>query len=164
MNTITFNFHGQQFKWWQFERYTTAIIKAKSNDLYYHMSLTINDQINFEALALEGVVKGRELSTPPTYSITFFVENGEKFNAFYNKLLEIEGKKYDYKGVLLGFFGINIQNKNKWYCSELGWIFFKTFFPNFEKSIKTNISPKSLRMILEGLKLGIDCPQGKINV
>ena len=102
--TIKHNFHGKKFKPWQWQFWTTSIIKMKLNDKYYHTSLQIDNDY-WEALRFEGVVKEQSPSTEPTYSVTFILQKDETFNKMYNYLVQQKGKKYDLWSVLFGFFG-----------------------------------------------------------
>lgn len=154
-NSITFNFHGKRYKPWQIEFWTTLLIRLKTNDYYYHVSLTINNTNHFEALCCEGVVNPTQLKTDPTYKIRFNVEDNDNFEKFITILENQVGKPYDWLAVLLGFFGIKISDKNKWYCNELAYIFYDVYFPSLKNRLKTNLSPKSFRLLTEGLKAGV---------
>ena len=155
-NSITFNFHGKRYKPWQIEFWTTLLIRLKTNDRYYHVSITVNDTNYFEALSFDGVVNPVKLKTQPTYKIRFNVEDNDKFEKFMTKLEDQVGKPYDWVAVLLGFFGIKISAKNKWYCNELAYIFYDVYFPAIQNRLKTNLSPKSFRLLTEGLRAGVD--------
>lgn len=41
--------------------------------------------------------------------------------------------KYDYLGALFGFFAHNLQDKNRWYCSELCRHVLKDYIPGLRK-------------------------------
>ena len=150
--TIKHHFHGKKFKPWQWEFWTTLIIKIKTNDKYYHTSFQIDNDY-WEALLSDGVVKSNTPSIDPTYSIIFIVPKDETFNKMYNYLSQQKGKKYDLWSVLRGFFGRKENDVNRWWCSELNSIFFKFYMPNLP--IKTNVSPKDLRMLCEAFKRGV---------
>ncbi len=149
---IVHNFHGSQFPIYDYRFIGSNIIKMRANDKYYHAS-TFVDGWYYESVIFEGVVRNRKPSTKVSYSIAFEVPKDERYNAYFNELYSQLGKKYDYKGVLLGFFGIKIQDKDRYYCNELNNIFLKHYAKDLV-SVKTNYSPKDLRLLLMGWKHG----------
>lgn len=158
---LSLNFHGQKYPPYRLEYWTTLIIRKKSNDIYYHVSTSIRDFVNqsnvthFEALSFRGVVQSNKLKTNPTYTIQFKLKCDQTFNQYYNEMLKSIGKKYDWKAVLFGFYGQKIQDKNKLYCNEHAFIFFKHYTPDLVNKIQTNLSPKGFRLLAEAFVQGL---------
>lgn len=149
---ITHNFHGTKFSIFDYRVIGSNIIKMKTNDKYFHASTLIDDWY-YESVVFKGVVRNRKPSTKVGYSITFEVPRDDQFRAYYNELQRQIGKGYDYKGAMLGFFGIKIQDDDRYYCNELNNIFLKHYAPELI-SEKTNYSPKDLRLLLMAWKYG----------
>ncbi|HBY69527.1 MAG TPA: hypothetical protein DEG69_18345, partial [Flavobacteriaceae bacterium] len=68
-----------------------------------------------------------------------------------------ENYKYDFLGVLLGFFSFKIENIKKPFCSEyVDHIYFNLYLGFKESSLKTNLSPKVIISKCESFLLGLN--------
>ena len=56
------------------------------------------------------------------------------------------GKKYDFFGVIFGFFGQKVHESDKYFCSELFLPILKHAYAITKNDLKTNLSPKDVRM------------------
>ncbi len=150
MNKIYINFHNQKFKWYQLYFWTTKIIKFVTNDKYYHVSCTIDGQY-YEATFFSGVVKRSQPSTKMGLAYEMLVDNKTKthLKKHLNSLL---GAKYDYYAILFGFFGFKKHSTKSYFCSELMQAVIKYALDIKINNMKTNLSPKDIRMILSGAK------------
>ena len=156
VNKITIYFHDQKFRWYDPKRYTTAIIKWLSNDIFYHVSFRLksefyNESKYYEASFFGGVVSPKKLSSHSSLNYTIEITNEQfiKLSDFYDYLL---GKPYDYKALITGFFGRKNENSKAYFCSELLLKILHDLGVNTNQ-FKTNISPKDARMILIGLAI-----------
>ena len=77
--------------------------------------------------------------------------NEQAYNKIVNDYDLMVGKKYDFFGVLFGFFGYKIHDTNKYFCSELFLPILKHAYGITKKDLRTNLSPKDVRMICLGL-------------
>jgi hypothetical protein len=138
--------HDQKFEWWDFRRYTTAIIKIFSNDIFYHQSFILGNQV-YESNAFKGVVYREGLSSESSlwFEIALSDKQYYKLKAVYDALV---GRPYDYLAIIVGFFGLKIENSKAFYCSELLNPIFYHIFGIKTREFKTNLTPKDARMIL----------------
>ena len=77
--------------------------------------------------------------------------NEQAYNKIVNQYSLMVGSQYDFFGVLLGFFGYKIHNTKKYFCSELFLPILKHAYNITKKDLKTNLSPKDVRMVCLGL-------------
>lgn len=143
------HFHRKYYKWWNPIKYTTSIIKLFSNDTFYHVSFEANKKY-YEAEFFKGCNYSNYSRDDIAYTIKLIINETsfKKIIAEYNKML---GSKYDFFGVLFGFFGYKIQSKRKYFCSELFLPILKHAYQITKNDLKTNLSPKDVRMICLGI-------------
>ena len=146
---IKVHFHKKQYKWWNPLKYTTSIIKIFSNDIYYHVSFEI-DRVYYESEFFSGVTQ----FINPRNDIAYTVELDLDYHIITKVVDEFEsmiGKKYDFFGVIFGFFGYKVHKTDKYFCSELFLPILKHAYGITKNDLKTNLSPKDVRMICLGL-------------
>ena len=146
---IKVHFHRKFYKWWNPIKYTTSIIKLFSNDIYYHVSFEI-DGIYYESEFFDGVSR----FIHPRNDIAETVElhlGKETTKKVAKEFISMLGKKYDFFGVLFGFFGYKVHKSDKYFCSELFLPILKHAYGITKNDLKTNLSPKDVRMICLGL-------------
>ena len=122
-----------------------TLIKAKTNSLYSHCSIQINDYI-YESRILSGATKTlvneRHLKKKPKLSVNMEISKYEA-TILIRKLESVLGSRYDYLGAILGYWGKSIQ-KDKWFvCTEVPNFYF-LYYLNEISGIKTLLSPKEL--------------------
>ena len=146
---IKVHFHKKNYKWWNPLKYTTSIIKIFSNDIYYHVSFEIFKNY-YESEFFSGVSRFMYPRDDIAYTIELDLDNHiiEKIRNEFKSML---GKKYDFFGVIFGFFGWKVHDTNKYFCSELFLPILKHAYGIRKNDLKTNISPKDVRMICLGL-------------
>ena len=109
--------------------------------------------MNYEALFFDGVVaKKGEISTIPSYQISFTIKEDSLYEKYKLFLDAQVGKKYDFLAIF-GFFGKRVEDPKRWYCSELSNLFFRFYFPDID--INKNISPKESFFRFEALREGL---------
>lgn len=146
---IKVHFHKKEYKWWNPIKYTTNIIRIGSNDDYYHVSFE-ESKIFYESEFFNGVSRFMN----PRNDIAYTIELDLDYNITKKVVDEFEsmlGKKYDLFGVIFGFFGRKVHDTNKYFCSELFLPILKHAYGIRENDLKTNLSPKDVRMICLGL-------------
>jgi len=159
VNKITIYFHDQKFKWYDPKRWTTAIIKWLSNDIFYHVSFRLksefyNESKLYEASFFGGVVSPKELSSHSSLNYQIQIPNDTfvRLSDYYDELV---GLPYDYTALITGFFGKKNENSKAYFCSELLLKILNVL--GVDTSIfSTNISPKDARMMLVGLAVNND--------
>jgi hypothetical protein len=145
-------FHAYSAKWYE---PFGAIIKAKSNAKFNHVSIEIVGVGIYQANAGKGVTKIQKQIKKPVISIEIPFDAETKKGKDYIDFLDAQiGKKYDYKAIIFGFWGRKNENGGKWYCSELTDTFFSVFL-NKKSVLKTNISPKVFISKAEAYLLGL---------
>jgi hypothetical protein len=146
---IKVHFHKKEYKWWNPIKYTTSIIKIFSNDIYYHVSFEI-DRLYYESEFFSGVSRFMH----PRNDIACTIELDLDYHIITKVVDEFEsmlGKKYDFFGVIFGFFGYKVHKTDKYFCSELFLPILKHAYGITKNDLKTNLSPKDVRMICIGL-------------
>lgn len=146
---IKVHFHKKKYPWWNPIKYTTSIIKMFSNDSYYHVSFQISEKY-YESEFFNGVSRFNH----PRNDIAYTIELDLDYHIIARIRNEFEtmlGKKYDLFGVIFGFFGRKIHDKNKYFCSELFLPILHHAYEIKKNDLKTNLSPKDVRMICLGL-------------
>lgn len=153
------NFHAKKYSWYNPLRYTSLAIKSKSNDIFYHVSYTVKNDI-YESTFFTGVTKNRRRDDiAKRIYLKIPEENELLIKSDFEALI---GKKYDFKGVLLGFFGFKIEDSNAYFCSELFNVVLKHGYGIGMDTIKTNLSPKDVRMICIGINATcVECSKSK---
>lgn len=146
---IKVHFHEKNYKWWNLFRYTTSIIKIFSNDIYYHVSFEI-DRLYYESEFSSGVARYHYPRNDIAYTVNLNI-NKKTIEKIIDDYEAILGKKYDFFGVVFGFFGHKIHDTNKYFCSELFLPILKHAYGITKNDLKTNISPKDVRMICLGI-------------
>jgi hypothetical protein len=146
---IKVHFHKKNYKWWNPIKYTTSIIKIFSNDIYYHVSFQI-DNIYYESEFFSGVSRFIEPRDDIAHTVELNIDKPttKKIIKEFQSML---GKKYDFFGVVFGFFGYKVHKTDKYFCSELFLPILKHAYGITKNDLKTNISPKDVRMICIGL-------------
>jgi hypothetical protein len=146
---IKVHFHKKEYKWWNPIKYTTSIIKIRSNDIYYHVSFEIFKKY-YESEFFSGFTKYNNPRNDIAYTIELDIDitTKKKIVAEFESML---GKKYDLFGVIFGFFGRKIHKSDKYFCSELFLPILKHAYNITKNDLKTNLSPKDVRMICIGL-------------
>lgn len=155
MKTIKVHFHRKFYSWWNPIKYTTSIIKLFSNDIFYHVSFEIEGTIYsqkkiYESDCKNGVGKYANPRADVAYTVPLKI-NEQAYNKIVNDYNLMVGSKYDFFGVLFGFFGYKIHNARKYFCSELFLPILKHAYGITKKDLRTNLSPKDVRMICLGL-------------
>ena len=117
-----------KFHFYKGKSIISKIIKWKTGGNYSHVSIEIDGTV-YEAWEKNGVIKSNDplaYHTPGTPINTLQVEmKKEKLEEFKLFLIEQLGKKYDWKAILFGFVkNKKIEDKNRWFCSELADMFF----------------------------------------
>ena len=146
---IKVHFHRKFYKWWNPIKYTTSIIKIFSNDIFYHVSFEI-DRVYYESEFFTGVIA----SIYPRDDIAYTLDlkfNKETTKKIIKEFESMLGKKYDFFGVIFGFFGYKVHKTDKYFCSELFLPILKHAYGITKNDLKTNLSPKDVRMICLGL-------------
>lgn len=146
---IKVHFHQKDYKWWNPLKYTTKIIKVRSNDIYYHVSFEINRKY-YEAKFLTGVSKHNIQRNDIADTIKLNIDDATT-KKIVNEYESMLGNKYDFFGVIFGFFGYKVHDSNKYFCSELFLPILKHAYGITQYDFKTNLSPKDVRMICLGL-------------
>jgi hypothetical protein len=146
---IKVHFHKKFYKWWNPIKYTTSIIKIFSNDIYYHVSFEI-DKKYYESEFFTGVARFNNPRNDIAHTIELNINKTttKKIVKEYESML---GKKYDFFGVIFGFFGQKVHESDKYFCSELFLPILKHAYGVIKNDLKTNLSPKDVRMICLGL-------------
>lgn len=146
---IKVHFHKKEYKWWNPIKYTTSIIKIFSNDIYYHVSFEI-DKKYYESEFFTGVARFNNPRNDIAHTIELNINKTttKKIVKEYESML---GKKYDFFGVIFGFFGQKVHESDKYFCSELFLPILKHAYGITKNDLKTNLSPKDVRMICLGL-------------
>lgn len=146
---IRVHFHKKEYKWWNPLKYTTSIIKFFSNDIYYHVSFEI-DKVFYQSGFYNGVSRFIEPRDDIAHTIELNIDKTTTKKIIKEFDLMI-GKKYDFFGVIFGFFGRKVHDKNKFFCSELFIPIIKNAYIIDLNTIQTNLSPKDVRMICIGI-------------
>lgn len=146
---IKVHFHRKYYKWWNPLKYTTSIIKTRSNDAYYHVSFEEN-KIFYESEFFSGVSSLIEPRDDIAHTIELNIDKKttQKIVKEFESML---GKKYDLFGVIFGFFGHKVHESDKYFCSELFLPILKHAYGITKNDLQTNLSPKDVRMICLGL-------------
>jgi hypothetical protein len=141
---IKVHFHKKEYKWWNPIKYTTSIIKIFSNDIYYHVSFEI-DKKYYESEFFSGVARYANPRNDIAYTLKLYLDKKiiKKIVDEYESML---GKKYDLFGVIFGFFGHKVHESDKYFCSELFLPILKHAYGITKNDLKTNLSPKDVRM------------------
>lgn len=151
MTKIYIHFHNEKFSILNPLFYSTAIIKFFTNDIFYHVSIEINN-IYYEANFFSGVIKSNQISS--NIGLTYVLDVDTKTKSkIVSELNALIGAKYDYLALLSGFFGKKIQSKKAYFCSEICDIVTQNVLDVSIKNMNTNPSPKDVRMILTGAKI-----------
>ncbi len=99
-----------------------SIIKLKTNSKVNHVSIEIPKVGIYQALSRKGVTKTKKQLAKPivTIKLPFNKESfaGKEFIQYLDQLVK-QNISYDFVGVLLGFFGIKIQNKKSFFVVSL---------------------------------------------
>jgi len=141
---IKVHFHKKFYKWWNPLKYTTSIIKIFSNDIYYHVSFEI-DKKYYESEFFSGVARYANPRNDIAYTLKLHLD--EKIvKKIVKEFKSMLGKKYDFFGVIFGFFGRKVHESNKYFCSELFLPILKHAYGITKDDLKTNLSPKDVRM------------------
>ncbi len=133
-----------------------SIIKLKTNSKVNHVSIEIPKVGIYQALSRNGVTKTKTHYAKPIVSVKLpFNTQSFAGKEFIQYLDELVNKKtsYDFIGVLLGFFGIKIQNKKKFFCSELADLYFSRYLSK-KSFVYTNLSPKEVLLKAESFYNG----------
>ena len=146
---IKAHFHKKEYKWWNPIKYTTSIIKIFSNDIYYHVSFE-KDKKYYESEFFKGVSRFMHPRNDIAHTIELNIDK-KTTKKIVDEFESMIGKKYDFFGVLFGFFGVKIHDTNKYFCSELFLPILKHAYGITKNDLKTNLSPKDVRMICLGL-------------
>lgn len=146
---IKVHFHKKEYKWWNPLRYTTSIIKIFSNDIYYHVSFEI-DKKYYESQFFSGVAQFMHPRNDVAHTIELNI-NKTTTKKIVKEFDSMIGKKYDFFGVIFGFFGRKVHKTDKYFCSELFLPILKHTYGITKNDLKTNFSPKDVRMICLGL-------------
>ena len=146
---IKVHFHKKEYKWWNPLRYTTSIIKIFSNDIYYHVSFMI-DKKYYESQFFSGVAQFMHPRNDVAHTIELNI-NKTTTKKIVKELDSLLGKKYDFFGVIFGFFGLKVHESDKYFCSELFLPILKHAYGITKNDLKTNLSPKDVRMICLGI-------------
>lgn len=147
---ISVHFHKKEYKWWNPIKYTTSIIKIFSNDIYYHVSFEI-DRVYYESEFFSGVSRFVEPRDDISHTVQLELDKKIYKNLIVNDYQNMIGKKYDFFGVIFGFFGYKVHKTDKYFCSELFLPILKHAYGITKNDLKTNLSPKDVRMICIGL-------------
>ena len=133
-----------------------SIIKLKTNSKVNHVSIEIPNVGIYQALSRNGVTKTKTHPAKPIVSIKlpFSTKSfaGKEFIQYLDELVA-QNTSYDFIGVLLGFFGIKIQNKKKFFCSELADLYFSRYLSK-KSFVYTNLSPKEVLLKAESFYNG----------
>jgi hypothetical protein len=146
---IKVHFHKKEYKWWNPLKYTTSIIKIFSNDIYYHVSFEI-DKKYYESQFFSGVARFMHPRNDVAHTIELNI-NKTTTKKIVKEFDSMIGKKYDFFGVIFGFFGHKVHESDKYFCSELFLPIIKHAYNITKDDLKTNYSPKDVRMICLGL-------------
>jgi|TARA_R100000084_G_C4624181_1_gene134822 hypothetical protein len=146
---IKVHFHKKKYKWWNPLKYTTSIIKIFSNDIYYHVSFEENKKY-YESEFFSGVVRYANPRNDIAHTIELNI-NKPTTKKIIKEFESMLGKKYDFFGVVFGFFGHKVHESDKYFCSELFLPILKHAYNITKDDLKTNLSPKDVRMICFGL-------------
>lgn len=141
---IKVHFHKKEYKWWNPLKYTTSIIKIFSNDIYYHVSFEI-DKKYYESEFFSGVSRFMHPRNDIAYSIELYLDK-KIIKKIVDEFESMLGKKYDLFGVIFGFFGHKVHESDKYFCSELFLPIIKHAYGITKDNLKTNLSPKDVRM------------------
>lgn len=141
---IKVHFHKKEYKWWNPLKYTTSIIKIFSNDIYYHVSFEI-DKKYYESEFFSGVSRFMHPRNDIAYSIELYLDK-KIIKKIVDEFESMLGKKYDLFGVIFGFFGHKVHESDKYFCSELFLPILKHAYGITKDNLKTNLSPKDVRM------------------
>jgi uncharacterized protein YycO len=141
---IKVHFHKKEYKWWNPIKYTTSTIKIFSNDIYYHVSFEI-DKKYYESEFFSGVARYSNPRNDIAHTIELNV-NKTTTKKIVKELNSMLGKKYDFFGVIFGFFGHKVHESDKYFCSELFLPILKHAYGITKDDLKTNLSPKDVRM------------------
>ena len=151
-------FHAYSAKWYEV---FGAIIKIKSNAKFNHIATEVVGEGIFQANVVKGTTKVQKQIQKPVISIkcpfNTKTKKGKSYIAYLNGQV---GKKYDYRAVLFGFWGMKNENGSKWYCSELADTFFSVYL-NQKSALKTTISPKVFIAKAEAYTLGLGATNEK---
>jgi len=141
---IKVHFHKKEYKWWNPLKYTTSIIEIRSNDIYYHVSFE-ESKIFYEAEFFSGVSSFIQPRDDIAYTIELHIDK-KTTKKIVDEFESMLGKKYDLFGVIFGFFGYKVHDRNKYFCSELFLPILKHAYGITKDDLKTNLSPKDVRM------------------
>lgn len=111
---------------------------------YSHCELIFSDNIFFSSSYRDGGVRFKQISNLKNWNIlNIEIKNEEKVREWCEKQV---GKKYDLLGVFMQIPNLSyIEDRNKWYCSEICSHVLKKF-GNYTDN--TKISPNKLYKIL----------------
>lgn len=152
---VTFYFYRSVFPFYDIRNISAGLIRLCTNSHYNHVSLDIEGYLIYQARAFYGVDKYKFHHEKPKESITIEVKNNDLLNDSVNFLESAIGKKYDYS-CILGFVSAkHLQNKNKWFCSELANEVFNILTGYVDSNKRTLVSPKDLRNKILAFKTGI---------
>lgn len=141
---IKVHFHKKEYKWWNILKYTTSIIKIFSNDIYYHVSFEI-DKKYYESEFFSGVARYANPRNDIAYTLQLHLDK-KIIKKIIDEFESMLGKKYDFFGVIFGFFGQKVHESDKYFCSELFLPILKHAYGITKNDLKTNLSPKDVRM------------------
>ena len=145
-----------------------SIIRFKTNSKINHVSIEIPESLNldcsgiYESKSSNGVIRSKTHLRTPEYSykmpFNYHTNNAKKAISYMEKSVK-ENYKYDFLGVLLGFFSFKIENPKKPFCSEyVNYIYFNLYLgiKDISSNLKTNLSPKVVISKCEAFLLGLD--------
>lgn len=140
---IKFHFFRSVFEWYDPRNIFAWIIRFRLNGYYNHVSIEIPHlKFHYQSRTGYGVTKEKTLHAKPQKTIELPFNNFKKADQYINWLNSQVGNGYDYKAIILGFFGSRkIQNSKRWFCSELA----NTYFIRYCGIAETNknlVSPK----------------------
>ena len=98
---IKVHFHRKFYKWCNPLKYTTSIIKIRSNDAYYHVSFE-ESKIFYESEFFSGVSRFMHPRNDIAYTIELDLDHHITTKVV-DEFESMLGKKYDFFGVLFGF-------------------------------------------------------------
>tara|TARA_B100000287_G_scaffold407762_1_gene433495 strand:- start:472 stop:969 length:498 start_codon:yes stop_codon:yes gene_type:complete len=140
------------------------LIRVVTNSKVNHVSIELPESLGTDCPGIyetktRGAVKTnlhiKNLSY--TFNLPFdpHSANGKKTISFLKKSVA-EKYKYDFLGVLLGFFGVKIENEKKYFCSEyVDYAYFELYLGLKNSKLKTNLSPKIIAAKCEAFLWGL---------
>lgn len=132
-----------------------TIIKVKSNSKINHVALEIEGEGIFQSTGLKGVSHMWKDDKKPVITLECPFDKRSKDGLAFIRFLNLQvGKGYDFKAVLLGFWGKKCENTDRWFCSELTDTYFSVYLKK-ESILKTTVSPKDFVTKVESFLHGI---------